>query len=221
MVSVKIQNSIIDAFMALVGETSLEAATLPLVAERAGISLGQLRAAYGGRMDILAAFSARTDKAVLDNIDDSLADDEARERLFDVFFSRLEQLGPYRPGIAALGRAARRDPLVGLHLNTITFQSMAWMMAGAGVSHTGKRGALRAQGLVLVWRRVLGVWQDDDDPGLARTMAALDQNLRRGERALSRIGKLECLAARICGSGRRVATGSGGGNTEGVAADGA
>jgi hypothetical protein len=30
--------------------------------------------------------------------------------------------------------------------------------------------------------RVLSVWADDEDPGLARTMAALDRELARAER---------------------------------------
>ena len=47
---------------------------------------------------------------------------------------------------------------------------------------TAARGVFRAQGLALVWARVMRVWLDDDDPGLARTMAALDKRLREAER---------------------------------------
>ncbi len=199
MVSIKTQNAIIDAFMALLGETSLDAVTLPQIAERAGVSLGSLRTIYGGPMDILAAFSARVDKVVLDGVDNSIAEEEPRERLFDILFSRLEQIQKYKPAIAALARVARRDPVVALHLNALTCRSMAWMMAGAGISHSGKGGAIRAQGLVSVWARVLRLWLADDDPGLARTMAALDRHLRGGERMMVRLGRLECLAQRICG----------------------
>ena len=40
------------------------------------------------------------------------------------------------------------------------------------------------------------VWLDDDDPGLARTMAALDKRLRRAERAVIRLDRLErCIVA--------------------------
>jgi hypothetical protein len=40
---------------------------------------------------------------------------------------------------------------------------------------------MRAQGLALIFARVLRVWVDDDDPGLARTMAELDRGLTRGQ----------------------------------------
>ena len=201
MVTIKTQNAIIDGFMALLGETSLDTVTLPQVARRSGVSLGSLRGAFDGRMEILAAFSARIDKAVLDGVDKSIAEEDPRERLFDILFSRLEQLQNYKSAIAALARAARRDPLVALHLNALTCRSMAWMMAGAGIAYSGKGGTIRAQGLVSVWARVLRVWLADEDPGLARTMAALDRHLRGGERMMVRLGRLECLAKRIC-SGR-------------------
>jgi hypothetical protein len=50
---------------------------------------------------------------------------------------------------------------------------------------------LRAQVLALIWARVLRVWLHDDDPGLARTMAALDKGLREAERAAKRLDWLK------------------------------
>ena len=202
MVSVRIENAIIDAFMALVGESSLDGASLPMVAARADVSLSTLRSAFSGRMGILAAFSARMDQAVLAALDVAMAEEAARERLFDVLFARLEQLAPYRMAIASLLATARRDPVIALHINNIACHSMAWMMAGAGISHTGKAAAVRAQGLALIWGRVLKTWLADDDPGLARTMAMLDRSLRRGERVAMRLARLENLADRLCGNRR-------------------
>jgi hypothetical protein len=61
------------------------------------------------------------------------------------------------------------------------------MLTAAGISSTGGRGLIRAQALAFVWARVMRVWLDDDDPGLARTMAALDKRLREAERAAMQI----------------------------------
>jgi hypothetical protein len=41
---------------------------------------------------------------------------------------------------------------------------------------------VRAQGLAILFASVLRTWVDDDDPGHARTMAALDRALARGQR---------------------------------------
>ena len=56
------------------------------------------------------------------------------------------------------------------------------MLTAADISASGPRGMVRAQGLALLFASVLRTWIDDDDPGLARTMAALDRALARGQR---------------------------------------
>jgi AcrR family transcriptional regulator len=190
MVQPKTRNKIIDALMELAAERRWDEVTLAALAERAGLTLSALRAAYDGRLAILADLTRRIDEQVLEAIDADLSQEAPRERLFDVLFSRLELLAPYKPAIRNIAQAARRDMLLALELNRIVVGSMAWMLTAAGIPSTGGRGAIRAQGLALVWARVLRVWLDDDDPGLARTMAALDRQLRRAERAVMRLDRL-------------------------------
>lgn len=193
MVQPKTRNRIVDALLELTAERPWDAVTLAAVAERAGVTLAALRAAYDGRIEILSDFVRRIDERVLAAIDPDLADEAPRERLFDVLFSRFEALAPYRQAIRNLGAAARRDPLLALELNGIVARSMGWMLSAAGIPATGGSGLMRAQGLALVWARVMRVWLDDDDPGLARTMAELDRRLRRAERAFLRLHRLERL----------------------------
>jgi AcrR family transcriptional regulator len=200
MVQPKTRNKIIDALMALAAERPWEEVTLEALAERAGVSLAGLRAAYDGRLSVLADFVRRIDERVLSGIDADMEGEAGRERLFDVLFSRFEALGPYKQAIRSLGEAARRDPFLALELNRIVASAMAWMLTAAGIPATGGRGALRAQGLAFVWARVMRVWLDDDDPGLARTMAELDRRLRQAERVWMRLERL-----------RRILHGSGGG----------
>jgi AcrR family transcriptional regulator len=201
MVTQKTRNAILDALLALAAERRWEAISLDDLAVRAGVSLAQLRNAYDGRLAVIADFARRTDQVVLAGIDADMAGEPARERLFDVLFARLEALAPNRQAIRGLAAAARRDPLLALELNRIVAVSMGWMLTGAGISATGPGGLLRAQGLALVWARVLRTWFEDDDPGLARTMAELDRRLREGERIV--LG-LERLARFIPGPfGRR------------------
>jgi hypothetical protein len=64
------------------------------------------------------------------------------------------------------------------------------MLAAAGIDSAGMQGDLRAQGLVVVMARTLRVWLDDEDPGLARTMATLDRELANGERMLNFLGDI-------------------------------
>ena len=196
MVQPKTRNRIIDALMALAAERRWDDVTLEALAERAGLTLVALRAAYESRFEVLADFVRRIDERVLAGIDPDMADEAPREKLFDVLFSRLEALAPYRQAIRNIGAGARRDPLMMLELNRMATGSMAWMLTAAGIAATGSSGVVKAQGLALVWARVLRVWLDDDDPGLARTMAELDKRLRQAERTIIR---LERLARIVCG----------------------
>jgi AcrR family transcriptional regulator len=206
MVQQKTRNRIIDALMALAAERPWEKVTLEALADRAGVSLAELRAAYDGRLPVLADFVRRIDERVLAGIDADMESEAPRERLFDVLFSRFEALGPYKQAIRSLGRAARGDALLAMALNRIVVNSMAWMLTAAGIAATGGRGALRAQGLACVWARVMRVWLDDDDPGLARTMAELDRRLRQAERAWMRLERLSRILRRSRGDRRSAGT---------------
>lgn len=199
MVQPKTRNRIVDALLALMAEKRWDEVTLEALAARAGVSLATLRTAYDGRLAVLADFVRRIDERVLAALDPDMAEEAARERLFDVLFSRFEALAPHRQAIRNLGEAARRDPLLALELNRIVTNSMGWMLAAAGISATGGAGTLRAQGLALVWARALRVWLDDDDPGLARTMAELDRRLRQAERTVIRLDRLGRIVGRFGG----------------------
>jgi hypothetical protein len=138
-----------------------------------------------------------------------LREEAPRERLFDVLFARFEHLGPHRQAIRNIGQAAGRDPPLALEMNGIVVISMTWMLAAAGVSSTGPAGLFRAQGLALVWARVMRVWLDDDDPGLARTMAELDRRLRQAERTIIRLDRLARVFSPRRGGPRKRPAGGG------------
>ena len=70
------------------------------------------------------------------------------------------------------------------------------MLEAAGIEvEDGAAGAIKLQGLALAWARIVGVWLEDDDPGLSRTMAELDRELTRGERAVAGVDRLNDLAS--------------------------
>ncbi len=172
----------VDALMALLAEHSFEQIGLAEIAGRAGLKLTQLRAEFGSTLAILAAHIKDIDRAVLSGGDADMAEEPVRERLFDVLMRRLEALAPYKEAVRSLLRSARRNPGLGLALNAMAVRSQAWMLEAAGIGASGPKGALRAQGAALMFARVLTVWVDDDEPGLDRTMAALDRGLASAER---------------------------------------
>jgi AcrR family transcriptional regulator len=198
-------NAIIDGFMGLVAERPYHAVTLAEVAARAGVSLAELRREFDGRTAILAAFSRRIDAQVLSGIDANMADEPARERLFDVLMRRFDALAPYKEAMRSLDAAVRDNPALGLDWLPIAIRAQRWSLAAADAEAGGMRGEIAARGLVLAFARTLRVWLDDDDPGLARTMSELDRQLRSAERNMRRLDGLARFAKPFCGIARRVA----------------
>lgn len=195
------RSAIIDSFLSLLAEKPFERIGLADVANRAGISLADLRASFGSTFDLLAGFTRRTDTLVLKGAGDDMADQPARDRLFDVLMRRLDVLAPHKAALVSLTRSARGNPMLAMGLNKLSVRSQQWMLASAGIDTSGLKGAIRAQGLSLLFLNVLKTFVKDEDPGLARTMSALDRELAKGERALGLMDDLCRLAT--CGGRRR------------------
>jgi len=197
------RDKIIAAFLELLSGQRIEQVGFAEIAETSGVSLSQLRGEFSSTLAILAAHLKSVDRAVLAGDTADMADEPARERLFDVLMRRLEVLAPHREAVRSLLRSARRDPPLALALNALAVRSQQWMLAAAGIKASGPRGMIRAQGLALLFASVLRTWVDDEDPGLARTMAALDRALGRGQRLAGLVDDLCCVPARLCRLRRR------------------
>jgi AcrR family transcriptional regulator len=192
------RDKIISAFLALVAEKPIEQIGLSEIAAQAGVSLAQLRGAFSSPLAILAAYIKDVDRAVLAADLSDMEEEPGRERLFDVLMRRLETLAPHREAVRSLLRSARRNVPLALALNALALRSQKWMLTAAGINASGPRGTIRAQGLAVLFGSVLRVWVRDDDPGLARTMAALDRALARGQRFAGFLDDLCYIPSRLC-----------------------
>jgi len=189
---------IIDAFMALLAEKPIERIGFAEIARAAKVSLADLRGAFASTLAILAAHMRETDRAVLAGGDADMAEEPPRERLFDVLMRRLELLAPHKAAVRSLVRSAARNPGLALALNSLGVRSQQWMLTAADIGASGPRGMLRAQGLAVLFASVLRTWIHDEDPGLARTMAALDRALARGQRWSGLLDDVLRIPAAVC-----------------------
>ena len=176
------RDNIITAFMALLAEHRIEEIGFGDIAARAGVSLSVLRGEFGSTLAILAAHVKEIDREVLRGIDADMAEEPPRERLFDVLMRRIEAMAPYREATRSLLRSVSCNPGLALALNGLAVRSQTWMLTAASINAAGPRGLIRAQGLAMMFASVLRTWVDDEDEGLARTLAALDRALARGQR---------------------------------------
>jgi AcrR family transcriptional regulator len=193
------REKIIAAFLTLLEGKPFAAIGFDDIAQRSGLSLAQVRGEFASTFAVIAAYVKATDRAVLAQDMHDMSEEPARERLFDVLMRRLEVLAEQRDAVRSLLRSSRSNPPLALALNGLAVRSQQWMLTAAGINASGPQGTIRAQGLALLFASVLRTWVDDDDPGQARTMAALDRALARGQRAVGLLGDLCAIPSRLCG----------------------
>src|SRR5688572_3920316 len=201
------RQAIIDALMDLASRRSWNGIEIKDVAQAANVTLAEFRDLFPSKGAVLGALSRQIDKQVLEGTTDDLAGEPARERIFDVLMRRFDALAPYRAALRRISADLRYDPVSLAALNQVALNSQRFMLAAAGISTEGPLGALKLQGAVLVYANTMRTWLDDDDPTLARTMARLDRELRRGERILEQAEDVRRLTAPFRAVGRALLEG--------------
>jgi AcrR family transcriptional regulator len=201
------RQAIIDALMDLASRRSWNSIEIKDLAQAADVSLAEFRDLFPSKGAVLGALSRQIDKQVLEGTTDDLAGEPARERIFDVLMRRFDALAPYKQALRRISADLRYDPVSLAALNQVGLNSQRFMLAAAGISTEGPLGALKLQGAVLVYANTMRTWLDDDDPTLARTMARLDRELRRGERILEQAEDVRRLTAPFRALGRALLDG--------------
>jgi ubiquinone biosynthesis protein COQ9 len=202
-----INDKILDAALRLAADRRWTEITLRDIAGEAGLSLAALNEAVPSRAAILALLNRRIDQRMLVALDKDPVAGDAHDRIFEVLMRRLEVMALYRAAVASI----IADPATLLddppEIAGSLGRSLGWVLAAAGLEDSGGREIVKRLGLAAVYRRVLGVWVEDDDPGLARTMAVLDRALRDGETWLKRLAPALSLAGAFGSAARALVRG--------------
>ena len=180
------RGAIIAAALRLAAERPWAQVMLADIAEASGTTLLALKKEFASKGEILAAFMAAVDDQMLAHAPRRAAEQPARDALFEVIMGRFDVLAPYKAALRSIAGSGVPEPA----LISPLLASQRWMLEAAGVGTGGLEGGFRIAGLATVYASVFRTWLADDDPGHARTMAALDRRLRRGERTLKRIDEV-------------------------------
>jgi len=205
------KGKIVAAALQLAAEQPWASVSMRDIAERADVTFDQLRKAFGSKTQIISGFIRAVDDKVLSSIGERDPGDSPRDTLFEVLMARFDAMAPFKEGLRSIERDTTLDTtLFGSFLN-----SQRWMLMAAGFDGDGPRGVLRSSGLASLFGSVFRVWLDDDDPGLAKTMAALDRRLRRAGDAMANIDQacegVSRMREMVFGGLRRATSGMRGG----------
>lgn len=172
---------IVQAALKLAAERQWRDVSLRDIADEAGISLADMRKSFGSKTQIIAAYLRAVDDVVLRTAPKPEPGTPPRDMLFEVIMARFDAMADDKKALRSIAADTTFDTsLFGSFLN-----SQRWMLLAAGLDGDGPRGVARSLGLASLFASVFSIWLEDDDPGHAKTMAALDQRLRRGEAVMS------------------------------------
>ena len=201
------RKAIVDGLMDLASKRPWSEIEINDIAQAANVSLAEFRDLFPSKGAVLGGLSRQIDRQVLEGTGGDLASEPARERIFDVLMRRFDALEPYKPALRRIMQDLQYDPVSIAALNKVALNSMRFMLAAANINTEDALGSLKLQGMVLVYSNTMRTWLDDDDPTLARTMARLDRELRRGERVMEGAEDLRRLTAPLRAVGRALMQG--------------
>lgn len=199
------KGKIIAAAMKLAADRDWSEVTLRDIAAEAGLSMAELRSAVSSKAHIFGLFTSAVDKEVLRQAGVADPEQTPRDNLFETIMNRFDVMQPYKSAIKSILKSLPADPRLAQRL----LSSQGWMLEASGISSYGPMGGIKTIGLASVYMQVARIWLDDDDPGMAKTMAALDRRLRRGERTIealsdgcNAVGRISSLWRRRTRAGR-------------------
>ncbi len=168
-----------DSALRLLARTSWSDLTLAAVARSAKVPLASLRAHAPSKPALIGLILLHTgDRAAVRYKKDRDAA-SPRDRIFDVVLTWLEVLGSRKAAVKSLYDGMKRDPLALVDARRELLAHAQWLLALAEAD-TGRLGPVKAAALCVVLARAISVWFDDDKQ-LTKTMARLDQDLRRSQ----------------------------------------
>ena len=167
------------SLLTLASETPYEALTLADIAGHAGIPLSDFHG-KASKQSLTEAIEPHFDKVMTsEGID---PEETPRERLFDVIMLRFEAMEAHRQGLLTVMSWRDRQVLQLAKLVAARKASADWALVAAGLdSDEGVPRDVRAVAVAWVIGKAERAWRKETDPGFARTMAALDGELRKME----------------------------------------
>ena len=152
------------------------------IVEKAGLSIAEAHGIYRSKTAILLAITRDIDERVFAGIDSAPLEGSVKDRLFDLLMRRFDILKADQGAYRRLMRQLPATPAEAAAMLCRLRRSLAMMLEAAGVSASGLRGALRVEGLGLIYAAGLRAFAGDDSEDLSKTMAEIDKRLGQAER---------------------------------------
>jgi AcrR family transcriptional regulator len=185
-----LEDRVVDAALELAEERGWEGVRLYRVADRLGLSLGDVRAHYRDLDAVADAWLGRADRAMLGRRDDAgFAELAPRERLYAVITRWLDTLVGHRRVTGEIFRAKLYPghPHHNVALVMWLSRTVQWLREAAQLDATGRRRQVEEIGLTALFVATLAVWLGDGSDNQERTRRFLNRRLAASDRLMARL----------------------------------
>lgn len=179
----------------MASELAWDQVTLSDLCAASDVSLGQCAIEAISKADVTAHLDSLVDQAMLASQSTIDRSQGIRDRVFEVLMGRFDAMEDNRPAWTSVLRAEVGDLSATLARRARRVRTAAWALEASGVNTSDLRGASHAIGLARIIRLVEAAWLGDE-ADLAKTMARLDQELRKGETWLQRLASVGSFLGR-------------------------
>jgi len=193
----KHEAAIVNAAFQMAATRAWNEVKLADIAAEAEMPLSELVGLISGKADILRLYGRQLDAKMLASLETEPVTGTPHDRVFDILMRRLELMDADKAAIRSIMQTPAATLTGYATLAGSLLQSQDWVLTAAGLEDSGLRGAMKSSGLAMVYVRTLRVWVNDDDAGLARTMAQLDRSLRDGADWIKRLEAPMTLATAL------------------------
>jgi hypothetical protein len=184
-----------NSALAMACELAWDQVTLSDLCTASDLTLGECAGASITKADVTAHLDSLVDQAMLacqSKVDRSQG---IRDRVFDVLMGRFDAMEENRTAWTSILLAETGDFAANLARRARRIRTGAWALEASGVNTSDLRGASHAIGLARIIRLVEAAWVDDG-ADLTKTMARLDQELRKGEEWIERMASARSFLKR-------------------------
>ncbi|MBU2534257.1 MAG: hypothetical protein KKB37_16065 [Alphaproteobacteria bacterium] len=193
-----LEGKVIAAAFSLAASPGWAEVSLRDIADAAGCPLDEVMDRFDDKDDVIRVFIDKVDRVMLSKAGEVEREQTTRDALFEVIMSRFDVMAPYRSGLKSIIGDRLNSMTIDPGMIGVALKTQNRIMQAAGISAAGAPALIRRLGLAQLYAQVFRVWLDDDDPGMARTMAALDRRLRQGEQTLRTIDDITGASGRMC-----------------------
>lgn len=172
----EIDLKLFNSAMKLAAEQGWNQMTLVDAAQQADIPVQTARMRFPCKSSLFIYLNRLADESALAQ---TYQEQPVADYLFDLFMSRFDVLQEYRDGVVSALHTLPLNPPLALMMGIATKNSMRWIAESAQINTFGIKGIACIKGLTALWVINMRVWIKDDTQDLSKTMASLDQTIKK------------------------------------------